>query len=58
VGHHGDIRRLLVVAPLEVWRDFWLRATGIRRRYSQITGHAVKAALPFEGIDYVELRAA
>jgi len=56
---YGTIEKLLVAAPPEVWQDV-LHAQCIRKSYSQITFHrgVNQKVLPFEGIDYLELKKA
>ncbi len=55
---YGDIRKLLVPAPTEIWQDT-LDPETIHRRYSQLTIHQViREATPFTGIDYLELASA
>lgn len=54
----GDIKKLLCPAPAEVWKDA-LDPKTIHNRFSQVSQHEViTRALPFQGIDYLELAAA
>ena len=54
---HGNIEKLLEVAPTEVWKDLLLNTSAICNRYSQVSVHKlIREVLPFQGIDYLELR--
>jgi hypothetical protein len=49
---NGHIRKLLKVAPSEVWKDVLQDPSADRKFYSQVSVHRVKE-LPFEGIQYL-----
>lgn len=64
---YGNIENLLKVSPTEVWKDALLSAAAIPNRYStfavyHVEREAIPAALqgllPFEGINYLEVRPA
>ena len=51
---HGNIEKVLVPAPIEVWKEFFHASTNtnptiMRKEFSQISVHS----LPFRGIDYI-----
>jgi hypothetical protein len=50
---NGTIKKLLRVAPPEVWADVLGDPSADRNFYSQISVHKIIEKLPFEGIQYL-----
>jgi hypothetical protein len=52
----GTIKKLLKVAPPEVWDEMLKKVTNKRYRYSQVSIHlqkTLKKSLPYEGIQFL-----
>jgi hypothetical protein len=57
----GKIDKILRVAPNEEWLTLWHTAKCEGARYSQVSAHQItpkQSMLPFEAIEYTEVRAA
>lgn len=55
---YGNIKKILTVAPVDVWHDVLFSGKPAVYKYSQFTGHEIHEALPYEGIMYLVAAAA
>ena len=50
---HGNINKLVVAAPPDVWKEFLSEPAAKKKLYSQVTSHDLTEKIPYAAIQYI-----